>query len=221
MMTDIQHVFWFENHVAIRFVEGKMVPRKGPFTLHVPRNGWPGRILAATCETRSKMPPATYVFLPNPTLPSEVMTLVLEAERRIHAEYEKYFAHRIDLRDGVEQTSSVRESTSRSGPQNQPAHIAAKFGRFVVDEPICCLEARALLYGIAYIARATVRTPHLSNMMRSSKNHITCFIDNSTLLGALAKTWSKNYHINVVLRNIQQEMARVEDVLKFTFEYVP
>jgi integrase len=75
-----------------------MVPRKGPFTLHVPRNGWPGRILAAICETRSKMPPATYVFLPNPTLSSEVMTLVLEAERRIHAEYEKYFAHRIDLR---------------------------------------------------------------------------------------------------------------------------
>jgi hypothetical protein len=93
-------------------------------------------------------------------------------------------------------------------------HIAAGYGQFVQDEPICVLEARALLYGISFMVGAVLKETQRSN-------HCYCFIDNTVLLGALHKTWSKNYHMNAVLQNIQREMSRVAGVTTFTFEYVP
>jgi len=76
----------------------------------------------------------------------------------------------------------------------QGEKIIAVSGSFHVGEHIHLLEARALLYAISHLPHSYVDQP------------IAIYVDNSSVNGALQRTWSRAFTLNIIIGKIHEEL---------------
>lgn len=88
-------------------------------------------------------------------------------------------------------------------------NISVSAGTWKRHEQIHILEARALRYGLKFFLRLA---PEISNA------HVRVWVDNTSLLGAIAKGHSRSFLLNVVVLHIQEEMRHLH-ARKVTVEF--